>query len=152
MNNKDENKSYNSVGCVCDVVNFINELQDCATSTCPTGCDVPFLGAHHGSKIANTRPFVLYAKNGSPFHAFVPAETGGLTISYIFRVESIDECCAVLRALEVHNPEPPEPENQISSFLVNAHSTLHPTNSCVTVDLNYFCGIQCLRDAHVPGV
>lgn len=147
----DEKKQY-SINCVCDVVNFINELQDCATSTCPTGCDVPFLGAHHGSKIANTRPFVLFTKKGNPFEAFIPSSSNEKCFSSIFRVESVDDCCAVLRALEVQNPHPTGDQDPVCVFLNNPHATLQPTNSCVTVDLNCFCAIQCLRDVHVSGV
>ena len=29
--------------CVSNVVRFIHELQECATTTCGSGCEVPFL-------------------------------------------------------------------------------------------------------------
>src|SRR5262245_28731520 len=123
MSCKDRNNN-----CVCDVVKFINDLQDCATNTCPTGCDVPFLGANPNVPLANTRPFLLFLPNGELFR--VPAflnsrtrmaagrrsddESGGsggsdgsdenrrrrnCEDSVVFRVESVDDCCAVLRAL-----------------------------------------------------
>ena len=41
-----ENKHHGSSHCVVDVVKFINELQDCSTTTCGSGCEIPFLGAH----------------------------------------------------------------------------------------------------------
>ncbi|PEF32603.1 CotY/CotZ family spore coat protein, partial [Bacillus wiedmannii] len=41
-----ENKHHSSSHCVVDVVKFINELQDCSTTTCGSGCEIPFLGAH----------------------------------------------------------------------------------------------------------
>lgn len=152
MGNNNDDKKNMRINCVCDVVNFINELQDCATSTCPTGCDVPFLGAHHGSKIANTRPFVLFTSEGDPFKAFVPSGSDKRSFSSIFRVESVDDCCAVLRALDVQNPSPGDCEDPVCVFLNHPNATLHATNSCVTIDLNCFCGIQCLRDTHVSGV
>ncbi|MFD0772268.1 CotY/CotZ family spore coat protein [Bacillus sp. CGMCC 1.60114] len=148
MGNNDDKKVLN-INCVCDVVNFINELQDCATTSCPTGCDVPFLGAHQGSRLANTRPFVLFNGQGTAFGVYI-ATTGADTFSSILRVESVDECCAVLRALEVQNV--PDGQNPISYFLSTPTATLQATNSVVTVDLNCYCAIQCLRDVHVSGV
>ncbi|CAG9614742.1 Spore coat protein Y [Bacillus rhizoplanae] len=148
MGNNDDKKNLR-INCVCDVVNFINELQDCATGTCPTGCDVPFLGAHQGSRLANTRPFVLYNGQGVAFGAYIPS-TDSEVSSSILRVESVDECCAVLRVLEV--PGVPPGQNPISYFLNTPTATLQATPAVVTVDLNCFCGIQCLRDVHVAGV
>ena len=57
-----ENKHHGSSHCVVDVVKFINELQDCSTTTCGSGCEIPFLGAHNTASVANTRPFILYTK------------------------------------------------------------------------------------------
>lgn len=57
-----ENKHHGSSHCVVDVVKFINELQDCSTTTCGSGCEIPFLGAHNSASVANTRPFILYTK------------------------------------------------------------------------------------------
>ena len=148
MGNNDDKKLLN-INCVTDVVNFINELQDCASGTCPTGCDVPFLGAHQGSRLANTRPFVLFNGQGTALSIFIPT-TGPNISSSILRVESVDECCAVLRALEV--PNVPDGQNPISFFLNTPTATLQATNSVITVDLNCYCAIQCLRDVHVAGV
>ncbi|MEH6890296.1 CotY/CotZ family spore coat protein [Bacillus sp. JJ864] len=148
MGNNDDKKGI-TINCVCDVVNFINELQDCATSTCPTGCDVPFLGAHQGSRLANTRPFILFNSQGTAFSGYIPA-TDLEGHSSILRVESVDVCYAVLRVLEV--PNVPPGQNPISYFLNTPTATLQATNSVVTVDLNCFCAVQCLRDTHVAGV
>ena len=57
-----ENKHHGSSHCVVDVVKFINELQDCSTTTCGSGCEIPFLGAHNSASVANTRPFILYTQ------------------------------------------------------------------------------------------
>lgn len=62
-----ENKHHGSSHCVVDVVKFINELQDCSTTTCGSGCEIPFLGAHNSASVANTRPFILYTKAGTAF-------------------------------------------------------------------------------------
>ena len=70
-----ENKHHGSSHCVVDVVKFINELQDCSTTTCGSGCEIPFLGAHNTASVANTRPFILYTKTGEPFEAFAPSSS-----------------------------------------------------------------------------
>ncbi|KEK22236.1 CotY/CotZ family spore coat protein, partial [Bacillus gaemokensis] len=107
----DENKHHSSSRCVCDVVKFINELQDCATTTCASGCEVPFLGAHSDVRVANTRPFILFTKSGVPFQAFAPSGSTTSCQSPIFRVESVDDdCCAVLRVLAVFVGGEPAPD------------------------------------------
>ncbi|MGE7633406.1 CotY/CotZ family spore coat protein [Bacillus paramycoides] len=138
--------------CVSNVVRFIHELQECATTTCGSGCEVPFLGAHNSASVANTRPFILYTKAGTPFEAFAPS--GSLTsyTSPIFRVESIDDDdCAVLRVLTVAiggDPVPPD-DDPICAFLNVSTATLRGTTSCLTVDLSCFYAIQCLRDVSI---
>ncbi|WP_459500778.1 CotY/CotZ family spore coat protein [Bacillus sp. C1] len=147
----DEKKHHGVSNCVSDVVNFINELQDCATGSCPTGCEVPFLGAHHGAKVANTRPFVLFTKNGDPFSAFFTGTSTTFCRSSIFRVESVENSCAVLRVLEVFSGGSPLPPDQdpVCTFLAIPQAELRSTSSCITVDLDCFCAIQCLRDVFV---
>ncbi|MES9681326.1 CotY/CotZ family spore coat protein [Gottfriedia acidiceleris] len=165
--------------CVCDVVKFINDLQDCATNTCPTGCDVPFLGANPNVPLANTRPFLLFLANGELFR--VPAFSHNMMMmaqnrdgndnnqnnnkngqmnncqdTVVFRVESVDEdCCAVLRALiPVNNKDNKDNnKNNQNTFceLVEADMFV-ASNTCVTVDLDCFCAIQCLRDVHVTNL
>ncbi|UPM53420.1 CotY/CotZ family spore coat protein [Gottfriedia acidiceleris] len=165
--------------CVCDVVKFINDLQDCATNTCPTGCDVPFLGANPNVPLANTRPFLLYLANGELFR--VPAFNNNMMAvmsqqanqdgnqnqnknaqinncqdTVVFRVESVDDdCCAVLRALvPVNNKDNKDNKNNNQNTfceLVEADMFV-ASNTCVTVDLDCFCAIQCLRDVHVSNL
>ena len=164
--------------CVCDVVKFINDLQDCATNTCPTGCDVPFLGANPNVPLANTRPFLLYLANGELFR--VPAFNNNMMAvmaqqrdggdqnqnqnknaqinncqdTVVFRVESVDDdCCAVLRALVPVNNGKDNKNNNQNTFceLVEAEMFV-ASNTCVTVDLDCFCAIQCLRDVHVSNL
>lgn len=172
-------KKRHDNNCVCDVVKFINDLQDCATNTCPTGCDVPFLGANPNVPLANTRPFLLFLPNGELFR--VPAflnnrtmmaagrnESGGdgndgdknkdknCMDSVVFRVESVDDCCAVLRALvgmdrvrgDNKNNNNNNKNNNDFCDLVDQDFFV-ASNTCVTVDLDCFCAIQCLRDTHV---
>lgn len=167
--------------CVCDVVKFINDLQDCATHTCPTGCDVPFLGANPNVPLANTRPFLLYLANGELFR--VPAFNNNMMAvmaqqanqnqdgnqnqnknaqvnncqdTVVFRVESVDDdCCAVLRALvPVKQNQGGGNKNQNqNTFCELVESDMFvASNTCVTVDLDCFCAIQCLRDVHVSNL
>lgn len=68
--------------------------------------------AHNSASVANTRPFILYTKAGTPFEAFAPSASLSSCQSPIFRVESIDDDdCAVLRVLTVvlgdTSPVPP---------------------------------------------
>jgi hypothetical protein len=159
MSSNDKKNRFDT-NCVCDVVKFINELQDAVTDNCPTGCDTPFLGANANAPFANTRPFLLYTKEGELFKAVAFQKTGQghhdfvCVRSPIFRVESVDDCCAVLRVL-VTNQEKYDPDHEtigeICDFL-KGNEDLFATSSCITVDLNCFCAIQCLRDAHVRGI
>ncbi|WP_088066575.1 CotY/CotZ family spore coat protein [Gottfriedia luciferensis] len=177
----DHNRKRNH--CVCDVVKFINDLQDCATHTCPTGCDVPFLGANPNVPLANTRPFLLYLANGELFR--VPAFNNTMTAimaqqrdggdgqnqnqnknaqinncqdTVVFRVESVDDdCCAVLRALvpvKTNNQggNKDKDQNQINFCNLVDGDMFVASNTCVTVDLDCFCAIQCLRDVHVSNL
>ncbi|MFJ8414977.1 CotY/CotZ family spore coat protein [Bacillus paramycoides] len=139
--------------CVSNVVRFIHELQECATTTCGSGCEVPFLGAHNTASVANTRPFILYTKDGEPFKVFAPSGNSEHYTSPIFRVESIDDDdYAVLRVLVVvlgdGSPVPAD-DDPICTFLNVPNAKLKSTSSCLTVALNYFCAIQCLRDVSI---
>ena len=72
--------------CVSNVVRFIHELQECATTTCGSRLRSSILGAHNNASVANTRPFILYTKTGEPFEAFAPSSSLTSTpISYFPR-------------------------------------------------------------------
>ncbi|MDM5238108.1 exosporium assembly protein ExsY [Bacillus cereus] len=148
-----ENKHHGSSHCVVDVVKFINELQDCSTTTCGSGCEIPFLGAHNSAAVANTRPFILYTKAGTPFEAFAPIGDLKHCTSPIFRVESVDDdSCAVLRVLAVVSSDGsfvPPGNDPICTFLNVPTARLKSTSTCLTVDLSCFCAIQCLRDVSI---
>ncbi|WP_017152793.1 CotY/CotZ family spore coat protein [Bacillus bingmayongensis] len=157
MSCNDERHDRHHSSCVCDVVKFIDELQDCATgSGCPTGCEIPFLGANASAPVANTRPFTLFTKFGGTFTAnfFVP--TGATTFvagtSPIFRVESVDDCCAVLRVLALRSATGTIDPTTSFIEVFTSGNTLVATNSCITVDLKCFCAIECLPDVNISGV
>ncbi|KAB2443225.1 CotY/CotZ family spore coat protein [Bacillus luti] len=152
-NCNEDNQHDFDFNCVSNVVRFIHELQECATTTCGSGCEVPFLGAHNSAAVANTRPFILYNKAGTPFEAFAPIGDLKHCTSPIFRVESIDDDdCAVLRVLTVvySDGSPVKAgDDPICTFLNVPHSKLKSTAACLTVDLSCFCAIQCLRDVSI---
>ncbi|MDM5187521.1 CotY/CotZ family spore coat protein [Bacillus sp. DX4.1] len=142
-----EHDTYFDGSCVCDIVQFIHELQESPSKA----YKIPFLGSHYKTGIPNTRPFILFTKSGKPFEAYVPSKSSNCR-SPIFRVESVDkDCCAVLRALiVVIREEPDSSPNPVCTYLTLRHAELRATPSCITVDLTCFCGIQCLRDASIP--
>ncbi|PFZ10209.1 spore coat protein [Bacillus pseudomycoides] len=142
--------TYFDESCVCNVVKFIYELQECASTAYSSQYNAPFLRPYYTAKAANTRPFILFTNEGNPFEIYVPA-TNKYYHSPIFRVESVDEnCYAVLQALIVIvGKEPDTSPNPVCTYLNIPHAKLHATPSSVTVDLHCFCGIQCLRDAFV---
>ncbi|MFJ8530194.1 CotY/CotZ family spore coat protein [Bacillus sp. NPDC094106] len=149
-NCNDENDISFDASCVCNVVLFIHELQECASTTYSTSYEIPFLASHYKTDMPNTRPFILFTQSGNLFEAYVPSANKNCR-SPIFRVESVDkDCCAVLRALIVIvGKEPDTSPNPVCTYLSVPHAKLCATPSFITVDLNCFCGIQCLRDAAV---
>jgi spore coat protein Y len=141
--------------CVCDVVAFIDDIQDAVEENdlCPTNCLNPILGdVFNQEPRANTRPFVLYTEEGKLFKAFFKPvmhthEKGkGFEEcdSPFFRVESVNDCCAVLRVLQ--------PTDEFCDVVKEPQEDLVATNSCITVDLRCFCAIQCLDDIFLRGV
>lgn len=146
-----KDKHFNG-NCVCDVVRFINDLQDAVIeddNRCPESCLRPVLGATNGPcNKPNTRPFILYTKDGSPFEAYFNSGSGSNCTSRIFRVESVDGCCAVLRVLQIE-PGADTP-NAICQYLAGeGNRRLVATSQCVVVDLDCFCAIQCLEDVFI---
>ena len=147
------------VNCVCDVVRFINDLQDAVDNDdlCPESCLRPQLGGvANNNNRANTRPFILYTKSGEPFEAFFDSGNAGKCTSPFFRVESVDGCCAVLRVLTISRG-PEGNDNQVCFYFKQRTNPGNPvrlvrTDQCVVVDLNCFCAIQCLEDLYVEGV
>lgn len=131
--------------CVAETLKLIDRLQRQSLSrekenSC-LRCDKPFLG--HRST-ANTRPVILYLKNGDPFElAYCDENTFAAHV--IFRVEEVKGNCATLRMLiplcsSCHEFE----------FYDANHPKYRVTKTCVTVDLNTFSAVQCLDDVELP--
>lgn len=128
------------VNCVCDVVKFIDEIQSAHDGFgCPTNCLNPILGGTNHGVRPNTRVFSLYTKNGDVFHAEFLTSSCDIDCSQFFRVESVEDCCAVLRVLEKGTKN-----MGVCEFTA--------TTQCIIVDLNCFCGIACVEDTFVPGL
>ncbi|MDG5473011.1 CotY/CotZ family spore coat protein [Jeotgalibacillus sp. ET6] len=149
-------------GCVCEVVRAIKDIQDNAVEEecqpCLTSCFLEPLGdltSPSRRRPADTRVFILKTKDGSPFHAFY--RDGDRfdhdCISIYFRVESIfDNCCATLRVLEPKDKEGDEVDllsdcgSKINLKKLCKVYDFESTDSCITVDLNCFCAVQCIKD------
>lgn len=117
--------------CVAKILKVIEVLQNNASDEpCDNaGCDKPFLGPTRHSKCYNTRPINLYTKNGNLFTAEYTNNCVD-TISSIFRVEHVDDCCCKLRILAYDT----------------AKHTYSATNNFITVNLKCMCAVACLND------
>ena len=151
-----------SKNCICDVVRAIKDIQDAGADDgcngCSTSCFMEPLGGITSPGRRNpidTRVFMLLTKNGDPFKAFYRDEDCPDTDCYsvYFRVEEVfGNCCATLRVLE------PRLRNGNEVDLLDGSKTtidlsktcsvrrFRATESCLTVDLSCFCGVQCIDD------
>ena len=147
--------------CVCDVVRAIKDIQDQATDDCPqcpTNCFLEPLGglvspaSHHQ---ADTRVFMLFTKEGDPFKAFFRDhdKCDHDCFSVFFRVDDIfDECCATLQVLEPLDAHRKEVDllngdgTKIDLRKICKVRNFALTGSCITVDLDCFCAIECIAD------
>ncbi|MER2113810.1 MAG: CotY/CotZ family spore coat protein [Solibacillus isronensis] len=155
---------HQSRGCVCEVVRAILEIQNAAVqdecSRCTTNCFLEPLGGIVNPSRSNvdTRVFTLLNKDGSPFFAtFTTAEGDACPcVSIYFRVEDVfDGCCATLRVLV------PQGDNERAIDLLNDQGTaidfrqvckvtqFEASDSCITVDLDCFCAVQCIDDVYL---
>lgn len=151
-----------STHCVCDVLRAIKDIQDNGADeecrSCTTSCFMEPLGGISKPGKRNpvdTRVFMLLTKNGDPFKAFF--RDGDChdrdCFSVFFRVEEVfGNCCATLRVLE-----PLKHDKKEADLLDDKGTTLdlrkicavrkfRATESCLTVDLSCFCGVQCIDD------
>lgn len=154
------NKSGGSNNCVCEVVRAILEIQNQAVdnecSTCTTNCFLEPLGGivSPARPSADTRVFTLSTKTGVPFIATFSSEMyDNACISVYFRVEDVfDDCCATLRVLVPLNATGNAVElvqGNNTAISLNALCDVvdfAPSDSCITVDLDCFCAVQCIAD------
>ncbi len=125
--------------CIADILKVILILQEGANQidSCLETCDRGFLGQQCCPNSYNTRPIVLYlcGANSVPFSVPISKSPTETTMSSVFRVEKIDDCCATCRVLVVNG------ENEYIS-----------TNSFFTINLDCVCCIRCLDDTYIEGV
>ncbi|WP_050182193.1 CotY/CotZ family spore coat protein [Domibacillus robiginosus] len=150
----------NVESCVCEVVRAIRDIQDAREDEECRDCKDCFaepLGDLDGPRRRNadTRVFTLTTKKGKPFFAFFnPDEADHCDsgcVSIYFRVEDVfDSCCARLRVLmpldDDHEPVNLASDEGISLKHVCKVEHFDKTRSCVTVDLNEFIAVQCIKD------
>lgn len=150
-----------SKSCVCDVVRAILEIQNQAVnnecSTCTTNCYLEPLGGivSPARTSADTRVFTLLNKDGTPFLATFSSGTPGPCASIYFRVEDVfNGCCATLRVLRPFNESGAVNILNSSGTAVDFRTLCNvdyflPSDSCVTVDLDCFCAVQCIKDENL---
>lgn len=150
--------------CVCEAVRFIKRLQDTHTDDdcfdCDTDCFMRPLGSlvNPANERFNTRVFSLLTEDGDFFKAMYRPKShthhGINCFSVFFRVQNIfDNCCATLMVLEPLDKDG-KPVDIIDCGKVNLEKLckverFRATKSCITVDLNCFCAIQCIKDTFV---
>lgn len=158
----EDGSDTNATGrCVADVVRAIRDIQDQAVADdcqpCPSNCFLEPLGGlvSPSRAQADTRVFMLLNEDGTPFKAFFRDRDRNDCdcFSVFFRVEDIfDGSCATLRVLEPLNAHRKEvnllsecgTKINLKKICQVQHFAL--TGSCVTVDLNCFCAIECIAD------
>lgn len=155
--NNDIGEHHKSHGCVCEVVRAILEIQNAAVedecTRCTTNCFLEPLGGIVSPSRNNvdTRVFTLLNKDGSPFFATFKTATPGPCVSIYFRVEDVfDGCCATLRVL-IPRDAAGNTVNLICDGKIDFNevcrvSRFLASDSCVTVDLDCFCAVQCIDD------
>ncbi len=153
--------SHNHEGCVCDVVNAILDIQNQAVNddcdNCGTSCFLEPLGglaAPARRANADTRVFMLLNPNGLPFFAFYTTPHGAVLPSVFFRVEDVHDCCATLRVVapcddEGHISLMNKDETGVTMGLLPEIVHFKKTETCLTVDLSFFCGVQCVKDVNL---
>jgi Spore coat protein Z len=139
--------------CVCEAVRAIKDIQDNAVDECDEcrlDCFLEPLGSmvSPSSQRPNTRIFKLYTKKGDVFKAHTKKWPYK---SPFFRVKEVfDNCCATLQVVK-HKCSKDMNADSEDEFFANAlgENEWKLTGDCITVDLDCFCAIQCVKDVHV---
>lgn len=136
-NNREENNTCEN--CIADILKVILLLQQsvCQSDTCLQTCDRGFLG-QNCTTFCNTRPIVLYSCSSAstPLSFPISKNPEETTLSSVFRLEKLDNCCATCRVL-APNPD----ATSIYPYIA--------TNSFFTINLDCICVIRCLEDTYV---
>ena len=132
------NNDNRSCACITEILCTIVILQkqgQCADSTIAS-CDRPFLGCNVATSHCNTRPITLYSCGSNTLWSMPYVLNGTTGESTVFRVETVDDCCATFRVLA-----PNTDVNSISPYVA--------TDSFFTMNLNCVGVLKCLPDAFV---
>lgn len=118
----------NNKCCLYNTLNNILTLQNSNNDSCAVGCDKPFLGPTLTSSGYNTRPLSFYnGITGEKWNIYYD-ETN---TSSVFRIESLDSCCATCR------------------LLIDNDGTYTNSGRFFTIDLNSISCIKCHQDTFV---
>ena len=135
-NNNETNTCEN---CIADILKVILLLQQnvCQNDTCLQTCDRGYLG-QNCTTFCNTRPIVLYPCSccNTALEMPISKSPTEATMSNVFRLEKLDNCCATCRVLAL-NPDTTSVFPYVS------------TNSFFTINLNCVSAIRCLDDTFV---
>lgn len=156
--------------CVCAIVRRIAEKQqDITNDCCDTSCEesIKSLTAPSGV-VADTVPLMFICEGDCDFFvgSGVFRDTVGANTFFecietpLFRVKEIvegTECCAVLELLQPQTargvqPGPTGKEGVCRFFPGRSIENIVRTGICITVDLNCFCGVECLSPVLAPKV
>lgn len=124
------NNTENS-NCVCKILKKISELQNFENAEIK---DCSYHRLQCGSNCnCNTRPIMLICSNGDFLEMPIDDDEEK---SNVFRVEKVNDCCAVLRILRI-----------VDDYVQNNHSLIS-TNKFITINTNCFCAVKCLNDTN----
>ena len=125
-----------SNNCIRNLLKLICLLQENSLNKCSLddGCVKPFLGPSINNMCYNTRVITLYRKNGDIFSSDFINNSGEVTSSNYFRVNSINDDCVTLLILN------------------NNDGVFSSTRQFITVNLKCICTIKCIDDVVVENL
>lgn len=127
-----------SCSCIRDVLKTILCLQNKQGEGCNDDtCTRPFLGPTPNIICFNTRPISLYSCCDNNLWSFPYTLNGANGTSSVFRIESLDDCCATCRVLAPN----PDTSNTLQAYVA--------TTSFVTINLNCVGAITCHDDISI---
>ena len=132
-----DNNSRNT-SCLGEVLEKIIVLQQNADiEDCTLGCAKPFLG-NNVNQCLNTRPISLYCCCADNRWTF-PANVNGCVVECdVFRIESLNDCCATVRCL-------------VRSEM-GGNETYTATEDFAIIDLNCVSALKCFADTNVRNI
>lgn len=128
--------------CLGKILKLIEKLQR-ASDYCEeidNSCLRPYLGAPISVECYNTRPITFYRCDNTLLTVDYTTTINGTVVSgtsNIFRIERVENCCAVCSIL-IPNPD--------TTAVNRPYIT---TNNTTTINLNCVCAIKCLGDTTV---